>query len=429
MTLRSRPASTTPQTAGAARVSAAWLIVLVVLFLVAIAFAFLTQSDMSSLQERLDTAIAEKAAAEAATETERDIRRALSVGVGFYPAEAADPNSNVEALTEGLDRLRSAFPDHLSETNATFESMIPGIISAYNSRGTELTALSSERDQAKANEDAARTAAATTTQEKDATIAGLRGDLSDEQQNASARQQDLEDRLGAAQEQTSERDSELRAERSSWNEERRALEQEIARLQVRISDLSAVTTFAREPYADKADAEVLTVSESLPYGWINVGANQRLTTGTRFRVESGTPGLRRFKAWAEVTEVDAGKAQVLFTDLVDRFDPVAPGDVVINPLFDPTGERNAVLAGRFSGTYTRDELKVLLERVGINVQPDLGLTPHFLIVGQELYYDEDGEPLEDPMQPEDLAVYKQAEEQQVEIIPLQDLQAFFRAGS
>lgn len=430
MTLRSRAASKFHGTTGAARVSAAWLIALVVLFLVAVAFAFLTQSDLKSIQESNATLRADNAKLVEEADAEKQVRRDISRVVGFFAEGSADPNANVDTATAALARLREGFPDHLTTADATFESIVGKTIGAYNARGTTITELEAKVTTLEGELAEARSAASATETEKDETIAALRTELADEKQNAAARQQDLEDRLAAAQEQTSERDSDLRTARAEWNDERRALERDIARREVQIGELMRITKFNKEPFASQADGSVLTVSESLPYGWIDIGANQRLTTGTRFRVESGTPGLRRFKAWAEVTEVDASRAQVLFTDLADRFDPVAPGDVVINPLFDPTGERNAVLAGRFTGTYTRDELEVLFQRVGIKVQDELSLTTHFLIVGQELYYDpESGEPLEDPLQPEDLPVYKQAEDQSVQIIPLQDLQAFFRAGS
>ena len=430
MTPRFRVASKSHASRGAARVSAVWLIVLVVLFLVSIAFAFLTQSDNTSISDRNAALAADNAKKVEEVDAEKRTRRMISRVLGFFPSESADPNSNVEAAKEALARLRDAFPEYLGASDETFEDIVGKVISAYNARGSQITELETRNAQSLQELAAARSASSTTAKEKDDLIDSLRASAADEKQNADARQQDLEDRLAAAQEQTSEADNELRTARAAWNEERRALEQEIARREVQISDLLRVARFTKEPFASQADGEILTVSEKLPYGWINIGANQRLTTGTRFKVESGLIGQRRFKAWAEVTKVEADRAQVLFTDLVDRFDPVAPGDSVINPLFDPTGERNAVLVGRFSGTYTRDELEVLLERVGINVQDDLSLTTHFLIVGQELYYDpETGEPLEDPLQPEDLPVYKQAVDQGVQVIPLQDLRAFFRAGS
>ena len=61
------------------------------------------------------------------------------------------------------------------------------------------------------------------------------------------------------------------------------------------------------------------------------------------------------------------------------------------------------------------------------VQPKLELTTHFLIVGSALYRDpETNEPLEEPLEPSELAAYKDAEALGVQIIPLQDIREFFR---
>ncbi|MFT5289215.1 MAG: hypothetical protein ACI8PQ_001090 [Planctomycetota bacterium] len=429
MTLRFQADLNSQRTSGAARVSAVWLIVLAVLFLVSIAFAFITQSDNTAISDRNVELVASNSNLDAKAIEATVERRGASSVLGFFPDGAADPNSNIDDAEAGLARLRSGFPNHLGESDATYESVITKVTGAYNARGTTITELETQIAALNTELASARTAATATASQKDDTIQTLTTQISDDKQNADSRQSDLEGRLSASQEQTSERDGELRDERSTWNVSRRGLEQEIARQKVQISELARTLRFTKEPFANQPDGAVLTVSDSQPYGWINIGANQRLTTGTRFRVEAGSPGMRRFKAWAEVTSVDANRAQVLFSDLADRFDPVAGGDVVINPLFDPTGTRNAVLAGRFTGTYTRDELGVLLQRVGINVQDELSLTTHFLIVGQELYQDENGEPLEDPIQVEDLPVYKQAADQSVQIIPLQDLNAFFGTGS
>ena len=104
------------------------------------------------------------------------------------------------------------------------------------------------------------------------------------------------------------------------------------------------------------------------------------------------------------------------------------GDVIVNPLFDPTGERNAVLAGRFSGQFNRREIELLLKRMSINVQESMDLTTHFLIVGSEMWNDpETNEPLDEPIQPSELPVYKDAVGLGVQVIPVQNIREFFRA--
>jgi hypothetical protein len=99
--------------------------------------------------------------------------------------------------------------------------------------------------------------------------------------------------------------------------------------------------------------------------------------------------------------------------------------VLINPLFDPRGERNAVLVGRFSGQYDEARLRQMLSRIGVRVQTNLDLSTDFLIVGSEILADEFGEPLEEPLQPSDLPVYKQAQADGVQIIPIQRIREYF----
>ena len=41
----------------------------------------------------------------------------------------------------------------------------------------------------------------------------------------------------------------------------------------------------------------------------------------------------------------ANMAEVTFSGIVDRFDPIVQGDIVYNPVYDPKTERTAVLAG------------------------------------------------------------------------------------
>ena len=184
------------------------------------------------------------------------------------------------------------------------------------------------------------------------------------------------------------------------------------------------------PPDDIRRAIIIEVSDALNLGWIDLGANQRLTRGMRFRVEGGPEGSRRFKGYADVVKVESNRAEVVFSEQVDRFDKIVPGDVLINRLYDPTGSRNAVLVGRFSGRFNEKELEVMLQRIGINVQEGLELTTHFIIVGSEMYTDPaTNEPLEDPVQPQDTPVYRNAEAQGLQIIPLQDIQEFLRIGA
>ena len=161
----------------------------------------------------------------------------------------------------------------------------------------------------------------------------------------------------------------------------------------------------------------------LDRGWIDIGARNRLARGTRFRVTS--PDRQRTKAWAEVVETTSDMAEVRFVEVADRFDPVVEGDVVFNPVFDPKQERKAILLGRFSGRFNERELTALLSEMGITVQSKLGVDTDYLILGSELYVDENGEPYEEPLSPTELPVYKEAESIGVRIVPVKHLYSYF----
>jgi hypothetical protein len=358
-----------------------------------------------------------------------EMRRNITTAVGWYDRESADPRTDPAAVASALEDLRATFSD-LGEADKDFETAVPKVVAAFNQRGRKIAELESRVQTLESQLQVANSTVAQVTSEKDKLIAELRQQSADEQQNAASRESDLQARLDAATAQVSERDLELRQARAEGQRVERAGEQEASRLKTRINELTEVTKFSRAPFSDAPDAKVVAVSGALNLGWIDIGANQRVTRGIRFRVESSSPTNRRQKAWAQVTKVEASRAEVAFTELADSFDPVVPGDVLVNPLFDPTGGRNAILVGRFSGAYNEQDLKILLERMGIHVQPRLDLTTHFMIVGSELWNDpETNEPLEEAVQPSELPVYKDAEALGVQIIPLQDIREYFRAGA
>ena len=413
---------------GAARISAVWLISVGVLFLAALAFGFIAQGDLSAERGQRVNAEDAEAKADALLDGANDLKRNISQVLGWYDRASADPVTDVEAARSALEDLRATFLD-LSATEADFETALPKIVAAYEARGTKTGELE-QRVQSLTNDvQTAQSAQARIQADKDQVIADLRQQLADEQQNAAQRQSELEDRLSAAQDQVSERDAELRQSRSDLQTLARDFDSQKKVWKTRVAALSTVTKFATEPFNQYPDAKIVEVSNQLPLAWIDIGSDHRLARGIRFRVEAAVPSTGRVKAWAEVVRVEPRRAEVLLSDLADRFDPVVAGDVIINPLYDPVGGRNAVLVGRFSGAYAEAELVLLLDRMAINVQPALDLTTHFLIVGGELWKDPmTNEPLEEPIQPSDLAVYKNAEALGVQIIPLQDIREFFRFG-
>jgi hypothetical protein len=415
-------------TRGAARVSAVWMIAVGILFLAALMMAFVYHGDTTSVREQLTQARAECEQAKKDLTAQTAARREVTRVLGFFEAEDAEPTADLARANKALEDLRNAYSD-LGPGDQTYQSIVETVITAYNARATEIGTLETRVQALEGELRSAQQAADEVGRNKDEELGKLRSELADATKSAEDRQGELQRRLDSAQSQLSDRDNELRSARADQAKALRAKDVELQALQTRISELSKATKFAREPFNQFPDGKIIETSERLALAWIDLGANQRLTRGMRFRVESGAGAgaTRQVKAWAEVRAVEATRAEVVISGVVDPFDPVVAGDVIINPLYDPRGERNAVLVGRFSGTWSQADLVLLLKNMSITVQPELDLTTHFLIVGSELWNSPDtNEPLETPIQPSELSVYKEAEAQGVQIIPLQDVREFFR---
>lgn len=411
-------------TRGAASVSIVWIIAAGVLVLVALAFGFVQSSDLGQARSDLATAAADRAAADASLDELRVELRQVSEAVGWYDRESANPRTNVEALRQGLADLKGVFSD-LGDDISDLERAVPVVVAAYNQRGQQVTDLRNEAKVKQGEIDAAREGERAVASGKDDELSQLRSEMADAADTAQSRIDELERRVDQLSSQNSDLDLELRRERQQVADAARAHAKELARYRTRLSQLSDTLAFTRPDNADQPDGKVLVVSDKMSIGFIDLGTRHRVSRGMRFQVRSASHDAKGIKAWAEVTEAGADTSQVRFSDLTDKFNPVVEGDVLVNELYDRDGGRNAVLVGRFDSTYNRNELGLLLKDIGINVQSRLDSTTHYLIVGSEIWTDEDGEPLEEPLQPSDLPIYKEAESLGVHIVPLQNVREFF----
>jgi hypothetical protein len=412
-------------TRGVARVSITWMIVVGLLFLGGVAFALVASSDLAKEREAKEQAVLARQEAErAATEAEA-AARTVSRSLGWV-AEGPEQRAKLELFQEELTNLRGVFTD-LTETDDSIEEVLPKIRDAYAARQGDIDTLTARVKGLEAEAAAREQALRTVTTEKDTRIADLERQLADGTQSAESRQQELERKVTALEQQFSDRDQDFRRLQNEAANTLREHDREKLALESRERELSTQLRFQRAPLSGYPDGKLLSVSDKLPLAWINIGSNERVVPGLRFRIQSGTPGEDRLKAWGEVTRVEAGMSEVSIYGVADAFDPVVPGDVILNPVFDPKGGRNAILVGRFTGQYSEKEMKQLLERIGVHVQDELDLTTTFMIVGSALYTDpETGEPLENPLEPSDLAVYKEAEAMNVQIIPLPEIREYFR---
>lgn len=412
---------------GAARVNIVWMVVVVVAFFIAIGLAFVFSDDAATKSDIATKAVADKEAAESSLQDEREAYRKLSELVGYYDREAAAARSQPNSVQGGLEQFKSSFGSTMGPDVKDFETALQRAIPAYRAQAVKITELQGTIEQLRKENEQKNRAQTDLAQTKDKQIDELRKQLADAEQAARTRQGELEQEVASVRSTLGSTETDLTKARGDLEQQARAARDKELEYQTRLKEMSTKLSFLREP--ERPDGRLLAVSKNLSLGWIDLGKQNRLFAGMSFRIVDGTPGSTKVKGWAEVQNVQDDMAEVMITGRTDEFDPPVPGDVVFNPLYDPIGGRNAVLLGRFSGTYNEKELQALLDEIDVHVQPKLDKTTDYLIVGSELYNDEEGEPLEEPMQPSDMATYKEAEAMGVQIVPLKQVRDYFRKPS
>ncbi|MEM7517693.1 MAG: hypothetical protein AAF368_12325, partial [Planctomycetota bacterium] len=343
---------------------------------------------------------------------------------GFYPPDAASPDSNLATATSSLSDLKSmvdagAEVDSMEDVIPLLVAEIQKLNAAVNDRDNLVTTLRAEKA-------AAAETLSSVSSEKDGQLSTLQSNLSDTEQSMSDETSRLQSELAGVNSQLSDSSAEIRDKENELTAAERQKQRELAEKQARIAALADKVRFITEE-PQTPDGEILAVSTELGLGWIDIGNDNRLALGTRFAVLEGTAGSDREKAFAEVIGVEKDMAEIKFLEIKDRFDPPTKGDKIVNPIFDPKSERFAILVGRFSGSYSENDLTALLAEMNIKVQNSLDETTDYMIVGAELYQDEEGEPLEEPMQASELSSYKEAVAKGVQVVPLKDIRAYFSA--
>ena len=412
---------------GTARVSAIWMILVFVLFLGATMMAYSTSGARTKAEEL-------KATAEAATEVANqgraealDASRRLSEILGWYDRDNASARSDVALADSGLSEFKNAFGG-MSAAEKTWEESWPQAASSYQQTLNSIRTLEGQVADLRNQVSAANSATSSVTTTKDKSIRELEQQLADAQSNAQGERNDLERQLSAARNQFTSADASWKASQAELADEKRGRVTDGQAARTRHGALTRAISEQSGLSKEKQghDGEILATSASLNIAYLNLGASDRVSRGMRFEVTSGKPGSTTHKGTVEVIDVEANRAVCKIISLMDPYDPIVERDLVSNPLFVPGGERNAIMAGRFSGSWNEAELRTLMGEIGLNVQSKMDKSTAFLIVGDPLYNDpETGEPLEEPMAISELGVYKDAEAAGLTIVSIEDIRRFF----
>jgi len=116
--------------AGKARIGILWLVAVGVMFLVALFFAWISQSELTAERDKVTTANQEKTETIAKMEEELALRRDLSSLLGWYDRSAEEARADSAAARKGLEDLKTTFPD-IGAAEKDFETALPRIVAAF----------------------------------------------------------------------------------------------------------------------------------------------------------------------------------------------------------------------------------------------------------------------------------------------------------
>jgi len=378
---------------GAAHVPMMFFLLLLIMFLGALGFAYVKLTENGDLLKQRNEA---RAAADAATKRELLIQHYVEdigkvVGkpgkyTGRDGSRGVYGDASIEAMAGLMNpaEIKKVFDDACRACELGEASGLENVLGAMVTRMSQLKAQANnadlERDKALAekseidrkfqesvrdgqnrarewgqNLENTRAEFASAREEKDRTINNL--------------QQNLQNKV-----------DELTTTRETAAEAEKALRAEIAKKEMHASALIQKDRMRDPP--DVADGKIIGARSGVASAFINLGKKDNLQAGTVFRVRN--PHSDKVKAYAVVTRVEEERAEVSLSGIVDPIgDYVREGDQLFNEIYSPNMSRTIFLLGRFSAPYEKDRLAALLKRLGNKVVDKVGPGVDTVILGDD----------------------------------------------
>jgi hypothetical protein len=412
---------------GAARVSLMWTVMMAVITLTAVAFGYFAHDDRSKALDESAAARVEASTADERLAVANQKVSELSNKLGFYDRNSTVKDANTSSAGDAISRVRDSFPD-IPSSATDFEKIMPFIEAEIAAARQRISTLETQVGGLESELSTAKAARIRDNAAKDQELAAKNDELASERANAADREENLNQRLADSESENDQIDRRSRETEADYEDQVRELNSMIAMLEQNLATARAKNDIRiQRARTEEADGKVLSVSSTLPLAWIDIGSDDRLATGMGFEIRASRMSGVVVKARGIVRRVERNRAEIEVFDVADPYDPVVSGDFLFSPIYDPVGERTAVLAGRFSGAWDEQRLTMILGEMGIRVQDTLTGTTDMLITGGEVYYDELGEALEDPIDPSQLPVYTEAVNAGIPVVPISTLRDYLPA--
>ncbi len=399
---------------GVAHVNIMWFIVMVVLFLGGVGFAYIQMQEV----KRLEGVVADLNKQLADSENKRlaqyNLCLEISKPVGFR-GESEGSMTQPELVKQKVKELREIVKGGPSDD--TLQKVIPKVMNLVAAQKRRIQELEIALASAEKARDEARNTLREVTAKKDNELDQLRAEKSDAESNLRSQIQSKENDNADLRSQVRKKNEELAQKKEKWAKEKKKLMADISQLALRNEKAAEKLKIIENP--DKIDGKIISVSDKIARAWINLGRKHMVKPGMNFEILELRGNQYVHKAWAKVLTVEEESSEVAITGLVDKFNPVAKGDFIKNKLYDPDVRFNFVLIGRFVEPLTKGEIKRILEDMGNKVMDEVTPETDYVIMGKQPI-GEDATPIE---QTKD---YLKAVKLRINILPLKRIRSFLK---
>lgn len=382
---------------GAAHVPIMFFLILLVMFLGALAYAYVTTDANTNLrtanmglQADLKTSKGHTLLLQHYIEDLGAVvqlpgkynGRTETVSADDYANSSLDGISGVIDPKELKQRL-DTFGNNLGlATTRGIEDLFAAVVNQKASLDKRITDISTERDVALAAKNATDSKFSEATTAHSRASNEMRQSLEQTRADFDSGKSELQNRIGLLQQNVRDRDTQLAEEKESRTSERKDMQGQIGKLQMHNTALVDKDKMRVPPSV--ADGSILVAKSGLSSAFINLGKKDMLQPGTIFQIKN--QNSEAVKGYATVTRVEQERAEVTLSGLVDAVgDPIRDGDQLYNELYSPgaSSKRTIFLLGRFSYPYHKPQLQLLLENLGNTVVGKMGPGIDTVILGDD----------------------------------------------
>jgi hypothetical protein len=378
--------------------------------LMSLGFAFLQNQELTKTTGKLVNANSAASTSEEKLTALRLQRSDEIRQIGFSNEDGSA--ISLDAMQAGKNEYITRFGLDAGAIN-DLDDLANPVFAKYAEVTGQRDALQTEANQLRNDLDARNTASQTAVREKDSTITDLRRQMEDQANTKDGQIVDIERTRDALREQLRERETEITNLNSLLDQQARDAAGELAVMSQRNAILSSrLNEVARR--ADTPDGSVLAVSTELGRAWIDRGADDRVTVGMTFEVRNANTNAVKGKL--RITAVEAGRSEASVVSEVDKYDPVRADDIILNAVYDPSRTPVAALLGNGFGKYNANDMRSMLERVGIEVREEVSAETDYLLLGTPFFDEETG----DVVNWDSNDAHKAATSLSVAVIPMRD---------